>query len=181
MNSQEIKRITEQRINQLIDKFKKYPEKFLTEEDIRSYLYHLLIQDFNKLEKCEDGSKSIPIHCEIRWYGNSGKLRLISDIVILDVSTLRTKSTKSFKLPSKGYKFNKPLIIIETKLRRKGNESDNQFKGRIIKDRDRLREIKKESNGTFCSYILIFDKKNNLNFETQNYADNHKEHYVYPY
>jgi len=177
MNSQEIKRIAEQRINQLIDEFKKYPEKFLTEEDVRSYLYHLLTHDFNKLEKCEDGSKSIPLHCEIRWYGGSGKLRLRSDIVILDVSTLRTK----YNLRSKGYGFNKPHIIIETKLRRKGKESDNKFKEKIIKDRDRLRKLKKELNSTFCSYILIFDKKNKLNFETQNYTDNHKEYYVYPY
>jgi len=102
---------------------------------------------------------------------------LRSDIVILDVSTLRTEHN----LHSKGYGFRKPCIIIETKLRRKGNESDNKFKGRVINDRDRLRKLKKELNSTFYSYILIFDKKNKLNFETQNYTGNHKEYYVYPY
>jgi hypothetical protein len=180
MKKEEIINKVEKRINQLIEEFKKYPEKFLTEEDLRSYLYHLLVDDFNIIQDCEDNSKSIPLHCEVRWYGNSGKLRLRSDIVILDVSTLITKNIASFKLPSKGYGFNKPLVIIEIKLRRKTGDSDNKFKRKITRDVSKLKKIKKGLNSDFNSYVLIFDKRKNLSFETDLQVG-HKEYYIYPY
>ena len=48
MNQSKIKNKVEHRINQLIREFQKYPEKFLTEEDVRSYLYHILLRDFTR-------------------------------------------------------------------------------------------------------------------------------------
>jgi len=180
MNQSKIKNKVEHRINQLIREFQKYPEKFLTEEDVRSYLYHTLLRDFNTIQDCQDGTKSIPVHCEVRWYGNSGNLKLRSDIVILNISSLRTQEIGGLELPSKGYGFNEPLVIIEIKLRRKGTESDNNIKGRVDNDRDKIRVIRKEINTKFLSYILIFDKRRIIDFKT-NETDSHKEYYIYPY
>jgi hypothetical protein len=50
LNQDEIKNIVENKINQLIGELKNFPEKFLTEEDIRSYLYHILMKNFSKLK-----------------------------------------------------------------------------------------------------------------------------------
>jgi len=180
MNQEQIIRKVEEKINILIEEFRKYPDKFLTEEDVRAYLYHLLLEDLNIVKSTEDSSQSIPLHCEVRWYGNSGRLKLRSDIVLLDVSTLKTKNTKLFRLPSKGYSFNKPLVIVEIKLRRKNGSSDNEFKRKIKRDISKLKKIKMELNSGFNSYVLIFDKKKKLSFEAT-IENTHKEYYIYPY
>lgn len=180
MNMETIRKTVGQKIIQLIKEFKKYPEKFLTEEDLRSYLYSLLLKEFNKIEKSIDDSESIPLHCEIRWLGKSGKLRYRSDIVLFDVSTLRTKNIDLFKVPSKGYGFNNPQIIIEIKLRRKGTVSNNKFCEKIKSDRTKLSRIRKDVPGNFYSYLVIFDKKNNLDLKAHK-TKNRREYYVYPY
>ena len=41
-----------QKIEMLVQEFRNNPDKFLTEEDMRSYLYHLLLNDFNILQNC---------------------------------------------------------------------------------------------------------------------------------
>lgn len=169
----------EQKIEQLISEFKQFPEKFLTEEDIRCYLYSILLERFGSIQNCEDNNKSIPLHTEVRWYGNSGKLKLRSDIVVIDASSLRT-TEKYFKLPSKGYTFNKPKIILEIKLRRKNGKSDNGFKSAIQRDRNKLLDLRKEIKENFTSFLLVFDKKNNMNLALTN-QQKHKEYYTYPY
>ncbi len=171
--------VVEQKIKYLIAEFKAYPEKFLTEDDIRCYLYHLLLEEFNDIQTCKDNSKSIPIHAEVRWYGNSGRLKFRSDIVVIDISSLRT-SDKTFKLPSKGYAFNKPKVIIEVKLRRKNGKSNNRFKTEIERDRNKLRNLREEVENGFASFLLIFDKKNNMNLMANSRQD-YKEYYIYPY
>jgi hypothetical protein len=176
----EINVIIEEKINKLIEEFNEYPEKFLTEEDVRSYLYHILLENFNIIHDCQDETRSIPIHCEVRWYGNSGNLKLRSDIVIIDVSSLRTQEKGGLKLPSKGYGFNQANAVIEIKLRRKGYESDGKFIEKIQKDRNKLNMIRDELQTEFNSYIIIFDKRKNINFQTHNTA-NHKEYYIFPY
>lgn len=169
----------ERNIGLLIKEFKRYPEKFLTEEDVRSYLYSLLLKDFGNIQSCKDSTMSIPLHCEVRWYGK-GSLRLRSDIVIIDVSTMRTEYSSFSKPPSKGYGFNKPDAIIEIKLRRRLKESDNKFIDKIENDRKKLKNIRGEIYWDFSSYIVIFDKKKDLRLETHN-TNIHKEFYVYPY
>lgn len=170
----------ERNIDLLINEFKSYPEKFLTEEDVRSFLYSLLLQEFGHIETCEDSTKSVPVHCEVRWYGH-GRLKLRSDIVIIDVSTLRTRKDQCFKLPTKGYGFNKPKSIIEIKLRRKSKISDKKFIASIFRDRRKLIKIRREIDAEFSSYIIVFDKRRDLRFKTQNMEGTHNEYYVFPY
>lgn len=177
LSSKEIASKVEIIINELISEFKQYPDKFLTEEDVRAYLYHLLLEAFDYVEKTEDGEHSIPLHTEIRWYGNSGTLKLRSDIVIFEVSTLKTKNKESVRLPSKGYEFDIPYVLIEIKLRRNRKGSDNRFKKKILQDRDKIEKIRSEINEPFYSYLIAFDKKANMSFECKN-TDNHKEFYI---
>ena len=152
-----------QTITDLIDDFELHPGKYLTENDVRCILFKKLMehQEFNQLQETEDGSCSIPLHTEVRWYGKSGKLKWRSDIVILDVSTLRVKNG-IFRLPSKGYSFNKPLAIVEIKLRRINGHSDNAFIKKILEDVDKLEEIKRELSGDYYRYLIILDKKKSI-------------------
>ena len=167
-------------IHELIEEFLRFPDKFLTEEDVRSYLYNLLLRHYGQVETTEDGSMSISPHSEVRWYGESGKLKYRSDIVILDVSSLKTKE-KTMKLPSKGYSFNKFSAIIEIKLRRLNGSSDSSFATAIEKDRKKISDIRADLGNTwedYNSYIIILDKKSELQFQEKS-SGNHKEFYVY--
>jgi len=167
-------------VETLISEFKRCPDKYLTEEDLRAFLYHLLLEHFGEEHDSEDSSKSIPLHCEVRWYGRDASLNMRSDIVIFDVSSLRTKNTGTFRLPSKGYAFNKPLVVIELKLRRAGNSSNsnNRFMQEIENDRNRITQLRGALKSDFISHILIFDKKNNMNPDMNN-DDNHSENYIF--
>ena len=67
------------------DRYKHYPNQFLTEEDIRSFTIAEMLkeEEFSRLQQTRDGSWSIPLHSEIRWYGVDRNLRFRSDIVLI--------------------------------------------------------------------------------------------------
>ena len=191
--STEIQRKVKERIAELIKNFNDNPEMFLTEIDIVSNLYNLLLNDFGTLEDTADNppKKSIPLHCEVRWYGGDANLKIRSDLVILDVSTLITKRKLASlniplqQMPSKGFGFNRFHAVIEIKLRRKVGASNNQFKILVDKDRKKivdLRNATRNANLNFESHIIVFDKKSDMeevlriNSQCENY-----EYYTYPY
>jgi hypothetical protein len=153
-----------EKINNLLENFRQYPDKYLTESDVRCALVNELteITELGRLQDTQDGSKSVPIHTEVRWYGQSGQLKWRSDIVILDVRTLIVKN-KLFRLPSKGYGFNEPKAIIEIKLRRVNGESKSTFIKKINKDIDRLKKIQHEIPGDYFCYLIILDKREDIN------------------
>lgn len=164
----------------LIEDFKSYPDKYFTESDVRCALVSELmkIPEFNGLCDTEDGSKSIPIHSEVRWYGQSGRLKWRSDIVIIDVGTLRVKNgIFKIPLPSKGFGFNTPKAIIEIKLRRINGESNSAFADKIREDINRLRCIKQEIVGNYFCGLVVFDKKENIAQEIPVVHNNLKLYY----
>jgi len=149
-----------EKINSLIEEFKQYPNKYLTEEDVRCNLIIRLaeIPGLNEMQDTHDNSKSTPIHTEVRWYGQSKGLKWRSDIVVIDVDTLEVKN-RPFHLPSKGYGFLEPMAIIEIKLRRTNGQGDDKFMNDIEKDICKLKEIKKEVEGDYPCFLIILDKK----------------------
>jgi len=158
-----IKEKIQQEINNLIKDFQEYSDKYLTEDDVRCFLVEKLMKhkEFSKPQSTSDNSQSVPLHTEVRWYGNSGKLKWRSDIVIIDVASLKVKDGM-FKISSKGYSFNKPLAIIEIKLRRINGCSDDGFFKKIKKDINKLKKIKKEVQGDYFCCLVILDKRGNI-------------------
>jgi hypothetical protein len=148
--------------------FMQYPDKYLTESDVRCFLFNEFMHhpSFNSLSSTSDGSQSIPVHTEVRWYGNEGKLKYRSDMVIIETSDLITKG-KFFKLPSKGFGFNKFNAIVEIKLRRSNGENYGSFIKKIEYDIEKLIKIEKdvaEANIlSYASFVVILDKKNENN------------------
>lgn len=172
--------LIEEKIKNILEDFKQYPDKYLTESNVRCALVNKLaeIPDISNLQDTEDNSKSIPIHTEVRWYGQSGRLKLRSDIVILDTKTLRVRNG-FFKLPSKGYAFNKPKAIIEIKLRRPNGKSKNAFIKEITKDLEKLKNIKDEVNGDYFCWLIILDKKEDINRDINELDNSIKIYYQY--
>lgn len=148
-------------IDKLIEDFKKYPDIFLTEEDMRSRLYSYLLEGFNNIEKSRYGALSIPIHTEVRWYGSGDeKLKFRSDIVVIDPFSLNTD--KRYVL-SKGYSFADAIAVIELKLRRVKYSPDNRRFGQMIdEDLKKLKKIRDRAYLRAEMYLVTFDKKENL-------------------
>ena len=177
-------------LNSLRESFISNPNIFLTEEDLRCHLFMLLSQTLNInkiIFNTADQSKSTPTHTEIRWYGDSGKLKYRSDIVMLDPRTLRT-TDKIMKLPSKGYGFNSFWAIVELKLRRINGKSDNQFLKEIKNEFNKLRKIGEETkyNNKHQAeyYLLCFDKKKDISRRINNFNEINKTqrinfHYIF--
>lgn len=133
-------------IDKLIYDFECYPNKYLTEEDVRVQLCMFLMSDFGRTERTKDDDYSISLHSEIRWYGPS-KLKYRSDIVIFEVSDLCVtphviSDKNKFRLiPKKGYSANRPLAIIELKLRRNTGGSNRKFLKQVDDDIKKLNKI----------------------------------------
>lgn len=138
---------------------------FLTEDDVRCRLFECFKKALKKYQ-------NISIHSEIRWYGDKRdyreeKMTYRSDIVILDSNDLNANEQNSnFKMPSKGYSFNKYYAIIEIKLRRLNNkDSDKKYNEIVKEDIKKLRKIKEKTNGGGVMnkkyFVLVFDKKRN--------------------
>ena len=128
--------------------FVSYPNKYLTEDDVRIHLCKLLLEKFGEIEATRDGDHSISLHTEVQWYGK-GTLKYRSDIVLIDVGTLHVK--RFSQMPSKGYGFNIPKAIIELKLRRPNGDSDRVFRRSVEND------LKKETvtNGMKISIKVL--------------------------
>ena len=169
-------------IFEVIEEFNIHPDIFLTEEDVRCHIVSRLLQykELSELTDTIDGSKSIPIHTEVRWYGTSGLLRYRSDIVLLKPNSLKTK--KSFHLPTKGYSFDKFDSIIEVKLRRIRPRSDKKYLQLINNDFTRLQALIKEVEGVNASFhLLCFDKRSDLGSHLKEYNQDRKINFRYIY
>lgn len=161
-------------IEKLLEDFKNYPNKYFTEDDVRVHLcYFLLNEGFGEVKQTSDNDFSISLHTEIRWWAEN-KLRYRSDIVLFDVSDLEVGKEKLKELyknnltPNKGFAANKPLAIIELKLRRPlATMSNEKFNDHVLKDYKKLEEIKnlmkrKCSRHSVIYRIVALDKKNEL-------------------
>ena len=151
-------------IADVVKRFQRSPNVFLTEDDVRVHLCGKLLCHFDSEEQTRDGDRSISLHTEVRWYGEE-QLHLRSDIVLVDVHDLDV--LRFSKLPSKGYGFNCPKVIIEIKFRRPNGKSDNQWSAEILGDitkLESLRTVFSEAGfpGQTSFWVLALDKKRRI-------------------
>lgn len=158
------KTTVEKRINKIKNRFEKNHYIFLGEEDIRCHLFSELFKKFNRLEKTIDRKKTIPLHTQISFIDEEGRLIRGEkpDIVIFDVSTCHLYSDNSIQYKdrlSKGFQFKDAPIAIEIKL------NWTKRKENVIKQvKDEIKKIKKlrDRNPEIFFYIVYFDKKGRL-------------------
>src|SRR3989338_1139987 len=104
MDKDALKKVIDSSIENLKRNFKEHPGIFLSESDMKCHLFRSLSEYdeiFNPKKSRHDDRFSVDLHTEIRWYGQSKKLRLLSDLVVLDAEDLRTTEVEGLKLPSK--------------------------------------------------------------------------------
>ena len=170
MNENQITSSVSAAIASLIDDFRKYPNKYLTEEDVRVHLCIRLMRDFGVIQETADGDHSIAMHTEVRWWGPK-ESRELSDIIIFDVSSLSVtpgeiRSQEKFRLiPRKGYSSNKPEAVIELKLRRNNGDSNNAYISQVRKDIEKLSNISTmfhAENRAPLFWVVALDKKTQI-------------------
>lgn len=161
-------------ISDLAKDFMTFPNKFLTEDDVRIHLSALLMPAFREIEDTKDGDKSIALHAEVRWWGPQG-INKRSDIVIAEVSSMivtrdRVKAEHDKQnIPEKGYSILRPLAAIEIKFRRPDSTTDETFVDSVNKDIEKLATISKTIGTNTVSpmvcRVVAFDKKSKLSME----------------
>jgi len=163
-----IEEILNKQINELLMMFKSHPGVFLTEDDVRNHLSHLLFPFFNKVITSKDGKTSMPLHSEVRWYGKEQDRHERSDLVLIDVKDLRVDSYGRFLLPSKGYGFNNFYAAIEIKLRRgKYSPNNNRWLSMLENDVEKLKFLENGVQNKYnpLLYLIALDKKEDISNE----------------
>ena len=151
----ENKIVIEECMGEIKKRFEKYPDIFLTEEDVRGHIFSRLLKNFGNGEETKNGSISISAHSDISWYDGDGFLALRPDIAIIEVGTLdMTEET------SKGFYVDKIPFGIEIKLNR-GDKSKETVLSELLGDLDKLKELGQRNKET-SFYMIYLDKGSRL-------------------
>jgi hypothetical protein len=158
-------------INRLIVDFERVPNKYLTEDDVRMHLCTFLLEFFGEESRTEDDDVSIPLHCEVRWYGPE-EIGSRTDIVVFDVagfSVVGDSRKSSFypgRSPRKGYASSTPVAAIELKLRRNNGRSEKAFKESVFEDCKKLDRVKSMITDHYAQdlvcRVVALDKKEKI-------------------
>ena len=150
----------ENSIRGIIKEFRRNPELFLTESDLKCRLFMELNNDpvFSREESTGDGQKKTNyVHSESSYFvfGKLNKKRV--DVTVVKPSNYDFEKEKV--VIRKGYSFAEPSVGIELKLNKvKGK---NALRGDLEKVLDDLRQLKStRPESSFC--LLLLDRKKAL-------------------
>ena len=156
MNEDKANKKTNNAIEKTIKIFQRKPYFFLNEEDVKSFLYNKLLENFKDIDI---DKKTVSIHCNISSLDDKGKQNFVPDISICDVKSFNTRKDFNFH-------FNNIFTSIEIKFCI--NESKNKIIKKLWNPNAKTSSekgdyyklcIKEEYN----SNILIFDHSSHLN------------------
>lgn len=153
----------ERSILNIINMFKRNPELFLTESDLKCRLFMELSNDpvFSREEATRDGKKKTTyVHSESSYlvYGKLNKKRV--DITVVNPSNYDFENEEF--IVRKGYYFEEPSIGIELKLNK--NKSKDKMEKELKSLLDDLQQLKiSRPESTF--YVLVLDKRSVFQIE----------------
>lgn len=164
------------KLRELESEFQENKGIILTEYDLQCLLFRKLYDLFSHNEATFDPQiKGSPLHTEIKFYDENGKLMYRPDITIIRTENYSiihsVADTISFKdgtrrykdVPSKGFEFYGDTIIIELKLRRAKNgindvESIKNDWGKIKK----IKELVERGGSKAYGIVAIFNKTDKI-------------------
>ncbi len=144
--------IVEKCIRNVSDRFKTFPDIFLTEEDVRGHLFSELLKNYGDApERTLNGSMTTPTHSNFSWYNRTGSLRPRPDISIVDPQHVDTSIENSKDLLAHDIPF-----AIEIKLNRKTDKK--KAKIGLYLDLKKMADLKTRNAATKF-YAFYLDKK----------------------
>lgn len=159
--------IADRCIKQLLDEFTTIPSLFFSESDMKCRLFIMLFQhkQISVPRKTIDGQLTSPLHTEVSYFDDNGKLLFHVDLSAVDplfTDTFSNREIGGVKL-SKGYSAKLCYFAIELKLNKLNNKS-NMLK-RWITDMEKLTNIRTRNPYLACFSVLFDKKTNHLNPE----------------
>jgi len=160
--------IVEHHIRELVTEFKNNPYNFFSESDVKCGLFMMLRKDraISELKHTTDGKMISPLHSEVSYFNDKGKLLFHVDLSVIEPETTDVYSTPSIDgiRFSKGYRAGECYVAIEIKL----NKILDKEKMLVAweKDMRKLGNIKTRNPFLTCFSILL-DKKNHILTRTE--------------
>jgi len=186
-----IKDIVLEQVKDLEQEYQKVQGLILSESDLKCLIYRKIYDSLCTPESTFDKNiQSIPIHTEIPWYDERGKLSIRPDITILNPKnisilhgvSIRVQGGKLIygKLPSKGFEFSGQAVVVEIKFNKnragitKANVEKFQYDVRKILQLAERRNRPREDNDVF-GILIIFNKTNKYVEEFKRFLDQYFE------
>ena len=173
----EEKIITE--IESIAVEYKSNQGLILSEDDLKCHIFRKLYNLFpnHSVATHDYEITASPLHTEIRFYDENGKLSLIPDITILDPAGMSIKHGMSIrikdnrlaygKLPSKGFEFGGKAIVIEIKYEKTKNGISGATVQKIKNDLDKISRLMQRHNrpqedNNIFGIMIVFNKTNKV-------------------
>jgi len=138
-----------------------HPYNFLSESDVKCKLFMMLYRhkEINRLKKTLDGRLISPLHSEVSYFNDKGKLLFHVDLSIIDPKTtdVYSKSKKMAIKFSKEYRAGVCYSAIEIKFNRRFGK--DKIMEKWEKDWEKLEDISTRNQLITC-YSILLDKKN---------------------
>jgi len=155
-------KIAEECILQLLGEYEKNPYNFFSESDVKCRLFTLLFQnkDMRAMSKTIDGKLTRPLHTEIAYFDDEGRLVFRVDLSAVDPAyTDVYGSLKHGRIRlAKGYRADVCYFAIELKFNKR-SKKENMLR---IWEEDMMKLVDiKTRNPYLTCFSVLLDKKNN--------------------
>lgn len=160
--------IVERSIRELVTEFEGNPYNFFSESDVKCRLFMILQRyDYiHTLKETMDHKMISPLHSEVSYFDDQGKLLFHVDLSIVEPKTTdvySTATTDGIRL-SKGYTAGECYIAVEIKLNKKLDKQ--RMMAAWEKDMRKLQNIRTRNPNLTC-FSLLLDKKNHSLTESE--------------
>ena len=164
-------------IKNIEDEYQNNQGLILSEDDLKCHIFRRvcdLIPNHN-VRTANPEITGSPLHTEIRFYDENGKLNLVPDITVLDPAGMSIKHGMSIrikdnrlaygKLPSKGFEFGGKAIVIEIKFEKSKNGISETTVQKIKEDLEKIAGLMTRHNRPYednniFGIMVIFNKTN---------------------
>lgn len=184
----EIKKLIEQRIEEIEKEYQQTQGLILTEDDLKCQICMELnqIPNLSKPERTNNAQNvyAANVHTEISWYDLNDKLAIKPDITILNPENLSILPSDKLKLPSKGCSFSGDAIIFELKFIRGQNGITQRTIASIEKDVKKIQGLFERlralgaTNKIFC-YFVVFNKTDKKKHNFDSFIEEHRNNDKY--
>lgn len=151
-------------LNNVANRLQQHRGIVLTESDLKCQVYTelLRVEDFsNPRPTFDDEITSIAVHTETKFYNAQGLLSQAPDLVITDPRQLSiTQSINGDPVPSKGFNFVGPSILIELKFLKSRRIIDARTLAAIRYDILKGESLNRRDLN-FYLFVVVFDRYGN--------------------
>lgn len=168
-------------IRNISDDYQKNQGLILSEDDLKCHIFRKiydLIQDYHSMGTHDPNITGSPLHSEIRFYDEDGKLSLAPDITILDPGGMSIKHGMSIrikdnrlaygKLPTKSFEFKGKAIVIEIKFEKSMKGISEATIQKIRNDLGKFNRLMERHNrpsedNNIFGIMVVFNKTDKCN------------------